>query len=110
MIIELIIAWIICYILIAFAMCVDNICWISDSPEYLGFNKLGWTSGWYDGTDRWSDNGNISVEGKNYYSKLDYIFNYRIKTVLTHPRDIIPAIITSLLMAIIWLISKGVAC
>ena len=58
-------------------MSVDNLFWISASPEYPLFKK-------------WS-----------LSEKLSYIFNYRIKTVLTHWRDIIPAIITSFILTII---------
>jgi len=58
-------------------MCVDNIFWISASPEYKDFKK-------------WS-----------LKDKLKYIITYRIKTVLTHWRDIIPAIITSFILTCI---------
>ena len=60
-----------------FAMSVDNMFWISASPEYKDFLK------------------------KSLRDKLVYIFNFRIKTVLTHWRDIIPAIITSFILTII---------
>ena len=72
-----ILLWIVNYCLVMFAMCVDNIFWISASPEYPKF-KI------------W-----------NLKEKLKYIFTYRIKTVLTHWRDIIPAIMTSLILTII---------
>ena len=66
--------WVTSYVLIMFAMCVDNIFWIRASPEYPEYKK-------------WSAR-----------KRLAYIFNYRIKTVLTHPLDIIPAIITSTIL------------
>ena len=65
------------YCMIMFAMCVDNIFWISASPEYKDFKK-------------WS-----------LKKKASYIITYRIKTVLTHWRDIIPAIITSFIIVLI---------
>lgn len=72
-----IILWLINYGLIMFAMSVDNIFWISSSPEYRLFKN--WTLS----------------------EKLHYIFLYRIKTVLTDHRDIIPGIITSFILTII---------
>ncbi len=72
-----ILMWIMHYVLIMFAMCVDNIFWISASPEYGDFKK--WT----------------------IKEKFKYIINYRIRTVLTHWRDIIPGIITSLILTLI---------
>lgn len=69
--------WLVCYLLIMFAMCTDNIFWISASPEYPVFKKY------------------------SLKLKLKYIINYRIKTVLTSWRDIIPGIITSLILTII---------
>ena len=67
--IEFIYKWIGGYCLVMLVMCTDNIFWISASPEYEEFKK------------------------KSLIDKAKYIFNYRIKTVLTNPRDIIPAII-----------------
>lgn len=77
--------WIINYGLVMFAMCLDNIFWISSSPEY---DKI--------------KNGNypIKMEGKEYKNLFDYVFRYRILSVLTDWRDIIPAIISSLLLSI----------
>ena len=74
---DFILSWLVNYCLIMFAMCVDNIFWISASPEYEDFKK-------------WS-----------LKEKLKYIITYRIKTVLTHWRDIIPAIITSFILTCI---------
>ena len=73
---KFIIDWLIFYFAIMFAMCVDNIFWISASPEYKDFKK--WSS----------------------WKKINYIFTYRIKTVITHWRDIIPAVITSFVLAL----------
>ena len=84
--------WLIFYLAIMFAMCVDNIFWISSSVEYYDFTFLGWLP-----------NGNkMEHEGKYYYSKLEYIFKYRIKSVLTDWRDIIPGIMTSFILALIF--------
>ena len=74
------------YAAIMLAMSLDNICWIPTSPEYEKFKNNQFP---------------IIVEGKSYNSKLDYIFRYRILSVLKHPRDIIPAIISSLTLGAI---------
>jgi hypothetical protein len=60
-----------------FAMCVDNCFWISSSPEYPQYQKY------------------------SFKEKLNYIFNFRIKSVLTDWRDICPALITSIIMCIV---------
>lgn len=86
--------WLIHYVFIMFAMSVDNIFWIPTSPEYSAFKKMGWI--------KRNPTLLIMKEG-TYYTKLDYILKYRIWTVLTHWRDIIPAIITSLLITIVGL-------
>jgi hypothetical protein len=54
-----------------FAMCVDNIFWISSAPEYPRFKKM------------------------TRAEKLIYIVEKRIIPVLTDWRDIIPALLTS---------------
>lgn len=79
------IEWIIFYVGIMFCMSVDNIFWIPTSPEYDQF-KRGY---------------GIQVEGKIYNSRIAYIIKYRIWSVLTHWRDIIPAIMTSLILTIV---------
>lgn len=87
-----ILEYIICYCLVMFAMCIDNICWISSSGEYNLFRKLGLIK----------SNGNkVTMDNKVYTSKFDYVLNYRVKSVLTDFRDIVPALVTALLMAII---------
>jgi len=85
--IEFLIHWILFYVSIMIAMCVDNIFWIPTSPEYPNFkeNKMP-----------------IFVEGKLYHSRLSYIFKYRILSVLTHWRDIVPAIISSTILTLLW--------
>ncbi len=72
-----------------FAMCTDNIFWISSSPEYNDFKKLNWFK---------QSKPIKSVKGNK--TKISYILNYRIKSVLTDLRDIIPGIMTSLIMAL----------
>jgi hypothetical protein len=61
-----------------FAMCTDNIFWIGTSPEYRYF------------------------KGYSLKEKIKYIILYRIKTVITSWRDIIPAIITATILSILW--------
>jgi len=82
--------WLIDYCLVMFAMSLDNIFWIPTSPEY----------------EQYKNNKPITVEGKTYYTKLDYIIKYRIGSVLKSWRDIVPAIITSFLMTLLlrWLV------
>lgn len=85
----MIIQYIINYCLVMFAMCVDNLFWISSSPEYKAFKLMNW----------FKHNGiGIKMNDKFYLNKLSYILNYRIKSVLTDKRDIIPAILTSGIM------------
>jgi hypothetical protein len=73
----MIIEWIAKSALILSAMCIDNLFWISASPEYPQFKK----------------GEVIKVGEKTYYGRYDYIIRYRIFTVLTHWRDLVPAII-----------------
>lgn len=86
--------WFVFYWAIILSLVVDNIFWISASPEYKKFKRLPWIIP--DGATRW-----LRHEGKFYYTKLGYVLIYRIKSVLTHWRDIIPAIITSFILAVI---------
>jgi len=73
-----IITWIVYYMAIMFAMCVDNIFWITASPEWPELKR------------------------SSLRTKINYVFDYRIKTVITNKRDIVPAIITSLILTIIF--------
>ena len=72
---EFIFKWITFYLGIMFAMSVDNIFWISDSPEYKIFQK------------------------KSLKDKAIYVLRDRVWAVLKHPRDIAPGIITSFILA-----------
>jgi hypothetical protein len=73
-------------------MSLDNVFWIGASPEYGNFIKLS----------LFKKGKPIKVEGKDYFSKVDYIFRYRILSVLTNWRDIIPALISGLILSLIW--------
>lgn len=84
--------WIISYTLIMVAMCVDNICWIPDSGEFLSIKNNFYCSIFL---------GRVWAFPKNK-AGWDYVIKYRIKTVLTHPRDILPAIFTSLILVLFW--------
>ncbi|MCP6727478.1 MAG: hypothetical protein KJI69_05720 [Patescibacteria group bacterium] len=90
-----IIEWLIFYVAIMFTMSVDNIFWISASPEYPQFKKAGWF--------KCNKNFIMMNQGNHhrYDTKIEYIFIYRVKTVLTHWRDIVPAIITSFILVVI---------
>lgn len=88
-----ILEWFIFYWAVIFCMSLDNIFWIPTSPEYENFKKLPFA--------KISDTF-LEVEGKKYYAKLHYIFGYRVWSVIKHWRDIVPAIISSLLLTIIF--------
>ena len=84
--------WAIDYGLIMVAMCTDNICWIPDSPEWKVIKKNFYIMtifnrefGFPKNKDGWK-----------------YVWKNRILEVLKHSRDILPAIITSLLLTIFW--------
>jgi len=81
-----VIDWLIYYISIMIAMCIDNIFWIPTSPEYVKIQNKQYP---------------VRVEGKSYNSLIDYVIRYRIFSVIKHPRDIIPAIISSLILALV---------
>ena len=74
-----IIYWLINYCLVMFAMCTDNVFWISSSPEYNQFKKM-------------------SLKNKTIYVVRD-----RIYAVLKDWRDICPALITATIMTLIQL-------
>ena len=103
MIIEFLSIWFVTYCMILFCMSLDNICWISASPEYGIFKDLSFFKKKENTIINFINVGDIY-----YKSKLDYILRYRIWSVLTHPRDIIPAIFTSLLCTILILLKGGI--
>ena len=74
---EFIIKWFGIYWLIMGCMSLDNIFWISASPEYKDYKKY------------------------SFKEKLKYIILYRIKTVVTNWRDIVPGIISSFVLSLI---------
>lgn len=88
----MILQWLTFYGAIMFAMSTDNIFWISSSREYGKFKKLPWFK---------KSNKSLTIEGKKYNTKISYVLGYRIKSVLTDRRDIIPGLITSLILTII---------
>lgn len=82
--------WLLCYVGVMFAMSVDNIFWIPDSPEWKNIKKNFHV---------------ITFKGREYGFPKNtegrkYVWNNRVLEVLKHPRDIIPAIITSFLLAV----------
>ena len=99
MVLEFIITWIITYCLIIFCLSIDNIFWIATSPEYPIYKRLPFFP--VDGNDPISLLDSVKVEGKVYKSKIDYILRYRVWSVITHWRDIIPALFTSFISTII---------
>lgn len=76
MILNFLLTWFGLYWLVITAMFIDNLCWISSSPE---FSKV-----------------------KNYSLKdyLKYCFKDRIWAVIKDYRDIFPAIVTSLALTV----------
>ena len=84
------IEWIFMYMMIMVAMCVDNICWIPDSREFGSIKK----------------NFYVFVLLKREWvfprnkEGWKYVYHNRILEVLKHPRDILPAIITSFIITI----------
>ena len=81
------IEWIVFYGSIMLAMSLDNIFWIPTSPEYEKIKKGDYP---------------VKVGGKEYHNLKDYILRYRILSVLTSWRDVIPGIISSLILAVIF--------
>ena len=74
---EFLVKWPVFYLGVMFAMCVDNIFWISDSPEYEAFKQY------------------------TFKEKVKYVLKDRVLAVLKNWRDITPAIMTSFLLAVI---------
>jgi hypothetical protein len=66
------------FILFLFMMILDNILWISGSPEYKYYKEA------------------------TKKEKLEYIIKQRIIPVLTAWRDIVPAVITGVISGIIF--------
>ena len=88
----MIIEWIINYALVMFAMSLDNIFWIPASPEWRYLKK---------------EFKVIVLFGHEFgfpktKKALSYCWHKRVLEVLKHPRDILPAIVTSLVMTLIW--------
>jgi len=66
----------------------DNIGWITASPEWESSHTV------CNNLDCWTG----AVKDYNLLEKLDYVARYRIYTVFTHPRDLIPLSIMSLVL------------
>lgn len=80
------IKWAISYVGVLMAMSLDNVFWIPDSPEWKSIKK---NFKIYNFMDR-EYGFPINKEG------WSYTWNKRIKEVLKHPRDLLPAIPSSL--------------
>lgn len=80
--INFILTWIGLYWLIIISMSIDNLCWISSSPEFE------------------------EVKKKSMKDYLIYCFRDRIYAVIKDYRDIIPAILTSFCLTFILLVSR----
>lgn len=77
------------YLSIMCAMCLDNIFWIPTSPEYKDIKK------------NFTLLFGLLAIPKNKEG-LNYCWKNRILEVIKHPRDIIPAIISSIILSIIF--------
>lgn len=83
--------WALSYALIMFAMSLDNVFWIPDSPEWKSIKK----------------NFKVFTLNKREYGfpinleGWSYVWNKRVLEVIKHPRDIAPALVSSLIMAVI---------
>ena len=95
--------WAIDYCLVMFAMCTDNLFWISTSPEYESFKLVPWFGKQTELISGSEFTQAVLIEGKVYENKFSYILRYRILSVLKSWRDIVPAIITSFLMT--WILT-----
>lgn len=65
---------------------INNIFWITGSPE--------WNSGWK--VSRWQG----PVKEYSFKEKIDYIFNYRIKTVFSNIRDFSSALVVGIFLSL----------
>ena len=85
------IKWFAIYWLIIFTMCLDNIFWIPADKQWFLHKNLQ------------PHFFILILFGKEYIfpkdkEALSFIWNKRIKEVIKHPYDIIPAIISSLIL------------
>ena len=89
-----IIEWLIFYVAIMFAMSLDNIFWIPADKQWFLHKKL-------------QPHFYILVVGKKEYIfpkdkfAWSFIWNKRVKEVIKHPYDIVPAVISSFILAVI---------
>ena len=90
--------FIIVSIILLIGLTIDNLNWISGSPEWDSYHKVS------DGVREWSG----KVKDYTLPEKLDYALNYRIKTVWTNWRDISSALIFGLLITLIIIFSNEV--
>lgn len=96
--IDFLLIWASCYIsIVGIGLCLDNICWIPDSKEWGEIRKNFWVFivPWFKGK-RYEFAVPINSEG------LRYCWKNRILEVLTHPRDILPGIISSFILTLIF--------
>ena len=84
--------WIIFYIAIIFTLCIDNIFWINTGGEWNGNAEVS------RGKRVWKG----PVKDYQFGELVNYIWNYRIMSVITHWRDIIPGVLSSFILTIIW--------
>lgn len=91
-----IIEWALFYVGIKFAMSYDNYMWIPSDRKWFH-------------TKEWKPHFKpLFLIGKREYFLIPQtktgwkIIGSRVKDVLTHPYDIIPGILTSLILTIIW--------
>lgn len=89
---EILIEFLLKTILAMTGFTINNLFWISASPEYYAFKKLGLII---------PGESFLMMERKKYRTKMSYIFNYRIKTVWSNWRDISSGLIVGLGLTIL---------
>lgn len=88
----MIVQWLLFYVSIAFAMCVDNTFWITDSPEWNSIKKNFWLI----------KLGNFEYPIAKNKEGWSYVTKDRVWVVIKSWRDIVPAVISSSILTLIW--------
>jgi len=87
--------YVIQYVATTFAMSFDNICWIPDGKEYGSIRKnfFTFTIPWFN--KKWYE---FAIPKNKEGFK--YTWNNRILEVIKHPRDILPALVSSAIIVL----------
>ena len=82
--------WSVFYLCIMLILIINNLFWLSASPEYSTFKTLNWFK---------TTSPGMMKEDNAHFSKASYLFKYRISTVLTNNRDISSGLLTSFILS-----------